>query len=116
MVRQDRCDRRRCCRAGGGAGAQRGAFVRPASASGLPAVSVNSPVRGITVNPNNANSLFVHTFENKLKTEIKTTVNCIYDIAINGAFKSNKIVCVSGAGPSIDVCANFAYRAFTLAL
>jgi hypothetical protein len=58
--------------------------------------------------------LFFHTFENKLKTEIKTSMNCIYDVAVNTSMKSNKVLSVAGNGTSIDICSNFAYKALTL--
>lgn len=60
--------------------------------------------------------LYIHTFENKLKTEINTTINCVYDISINVAAKANKIMCVAGSGPYIDICSNFAYKATSLSL
>ncbi|CAF0842822.1 unnamed protein product [Brachionus calyciflorus] len=63
----------------------------------------------------NTNSLFIHDFENKLKTEIKTSSNCIYDISINTSSKSNRIVSIAGNGTSIDVCSsNLTYKALTL--
>lgn len=64
----------------------------------------------------NSRQLYIHTFENKLKTEINTTTNCIYDIAINYTSKANKLVCVAGAGASLDIVSNFSYKAATLNL
>lgn len=64
----------------------------------------------------NSKRLYIHTFENKLKTEINTTINCIFDISINYALKANRIVCAAGSGASIDICSNFSYRAATLTL
>lgn len=63
----------------------------------------------------NTNSLYYHTFENKLKTQIKTSSNCVYDIAINSFSKSNRILSIAGNGTSIDVCSSsFSYKALTL--
>ncbi|RNA24082.1 alanine--glyoxylate aminotransferase 2-like [Brachionus plicatilis] len=63
----------------------------------------------------NTNSLYLHTFESKLKSEIKTDSNCIYDIALNTGSKSNRILSVAGNGTSIDICSsNFTYKALTL--
>lgn len=64
----------------------------------------------------NSRQLYIHTFENKLRTKINTSINCIYDLSINYASKSNKIVCVAGSGASIDICSNFSYKAATLNL
>lgn len=64
----------------------------------------------------NSNHVYIHSFENKLKTEINTSVDCVYDIAINYASKLNNIMCVAGSGASIDICSNFSYRALTLNL
>jgi THO complex subunit 6 len=62
----------------------------------------------------NSSRLFFHTFENKLKTEIETSTNCIYDIALNTLSKSNKILSIAGNGTKIDICSNFSYKAVTL--
>lgn len=62
----------------------------------------------------NKAKLFFHTFENKLKSEIRTSSEWIYDVTINKSLKTNRILGVSGSGNTIDICSNFAYKAFTL--
>ena len=64
----------------------------------------------------NTNKLFIHTFESKLKTEIKTTALSIYDIALSHSFKLNKLLSVCGGGSTIDICSNFSYKSHTLFL
>lgn len=64
----------------------------------------------------NSNHIYIHTFESKLKTEINTTVNCIYDISVNNVSKLNNIMSVAGSSSTIDICSNFSYRALTLNL
>jgi len=68
----------------------------------------------------NSSNVFIHTFEAKLKTEIKTSrSHFVYDIAVNDVNMSktsgnNKIMSVAGSSTSIDIVSNFAYRAATL--
>lgn len=62
----------------------------------------------------NSTNLYCHTFENKLKTEMKTSSISIYDISINKSSKINKILCAAGSSTMIDICSNFSYRAFSL--
>lgn len=64
----------------------------------------------------NSNSLYVHTFENKLKTTINTNISCIYDISCSNSSNANNITCVSGSSSSIDICSNLSYKATTLNL
>jgi len=62
----------------------------------------------------NKNCLYTYSFDNKLKSEITTSTSFIYDVAINNASKSNKVMSIAGNGCSLDLCINFAYRSFSL--
>jgi hypothetical protein len=64
----------------------------------------------------NQDRVFFNTFDNKPINEIKTSTKCVYDISINSSMKSNRILGVSGAGNSIDICSNFTYKALTLSI
>ena len=62
----------------------------------------------------NSDRLFFHTFECKLKTEIATSINCVYEIVVNSISKTNKILSASGNSSLIDICSNLSYKALTL--
>ncbi|XP_045173838.1 THO complex subunit 6 homolog isoform X2 [Mercenaria mercenaria] len=56
-----------------------------------------------------------HWFVNgDVKSKVPCSASTVFDVSINSNSSTNKVLCVSGSSPKIDVCTNFGYKAFSL--
>nr|KAG5690725.1 hypothetical protein BaRGS_022416 [Batillaria attramentaria] len=49
-----------------------------------------------------------------LHSSIPCSPTSVFSLAINKRSESSKVLCISGASPSVDLCINFGYKAFSL--